>query len=109
VLPGASRISSSLIRIDGIRGLLFRHFGLVPPFDHSAFVPVVHAQFARGGALALPLAQGMNARRVVTLHGGDVGKDKNWSRTLFVPSPMARRDCWCRRAVRLEAPSEYGA
>jgi colanic acid/amylovoran biosynthesis glycosyltransferase len=44
---------------------------------------VVHAQFARGGALALPLARALNARLVVTLHGGDVGKDKNWSGTVL--------------------------
>jgi glycosyltransferase involved in cell wall biosynthesis len=78
VLPDADQISPSTIRVGGVRGLLLRHFGMVPPIDFSAFVPVVHAQFARGGALALPLARTMGAKLVVTLHGGDVGKAKNW-------------------------------
>ena len=69
-------------RIGGVRGLLYRHFGLPPALDFSPFAPVVHAQFARGGALALPLARAMRARLVVTLHGGDV-KDKNWRHTLL--------------------------
>jgi colanic acid/amylovoran biosynthesis glycosyltransferase len=93
VLPGAQRISSSLIRIGGLRGLLFRHFGVTPALDFAPFVPVVHAQFARGGALALPLARAMNARLVVTLHGGDVGKDKNWRHTMLArrwPEVMAQ-------------------
>ena len=80
VLPDAGLISPSTIRIGGVRGLLFRHFGLAPALDVSDFLPVVHAQFARGGALALPLAKAMNAKLVVTLHGGDVGKAKNWRR-----------------------------
>ena len=83
VLPDASRISSSLIRISAIPGLLFRHFGIPPVIDLSEFAPVVHAQFARGGALALPLARTMNASLVVTLHGGDVSKDKNWRHSLL--------------------------
>ena len=83
VLPGADQIGSSVLRIGGVAGLLLRHFGVAPTLDYSAFAPVVHAQFARGGALALPLARAMSARLVVTLHGGDVGKDKNWTHTLL--------------------------
>src|SRR3712207_2413514 len=45
--------------------------------------PVLHAQFARGGALALPLAQALGLRIVVTLHGGDVSKHKNWQHTVL--------------------------
>ena len=93
VLPDAARICPSLIRIGGFRGLLSRHFGIAPELDFSPFVPVVHAQFARGGALALPLARAMDARLVVTLHGGDVGKDKNWRHTLLArrwPEVIAR-------------------
>ena len=83
ILPGASQLGYCCLRIGGVRGLLFRHAGLAPPLNFSGFVPVVHAQFARGGALALPLARAMGARMVVTLHGGDVGKDKNWRGTLL--------------------------
>jgi colanic acid/amylovoran biosynthesis glycosyltransferase len=92
-LPDAAHISSSLIRIGGMRGLLFRHFGIAPPLNLSTFVPVVHAQFARGGALALPLVRAMDAKLVVTLHGGDVGKEKNWRHTLLArlwPEVIAR-------------------
>ena len=93
VMPGAEQICASPIRIGGIRGLLFRHFGVVPALDLSPFIPVVHAQFARGGALALPLAEAMGAKLVVTLHGGDVGKDKNWRHSLLSrrwPAVIAR-------------------
>jgi colanic acid/amylovoran biosynthesis glycosyltransferase len=83
MLPDAGLISSSLIRIGGLQGLLFRHFGVAPALDFSPFVPVVHAQFARGGALALPLVRAMTAKLVVTLHGGDVGKNKNWRGTVL--------------------------
>ncbi len=83
MLPGAERICPSLIRIGGVRGMMSRHFGVAPAMDFASFVPVVHAQFARGGALALPLARAMRARLVVTLHGGDVGKDKNWRHTML--------------------------
>jgi glycosyltransferase involved in cell wall biosynthesis len=93
LLPGASQISQSTIRIGGVQSLLFRYFGAAPSIDVSQFVPVVHAQFARGGALALPFAEAMGARMVVTLHGGDIGKDKNWAHTL-----LARR--WPRVITR---------
>jgi len=80
LLPDAGLISASTIRIGGVRGLLFRHFGVASAVRVAGLLPVVHAQFARGGALALPLARAMNAKLVVTLHGGDVGKAKNWRR-----------------------------
>jgi glycosyltransferase involved in cell wall biosynthesis len=83
VLPDADQISACHLRIGGVRSLIFRHFGIPPPIDLSAFAPVIHAQFARGGALALPLARAMSARLVITLHGGDVGKNKNWRHTLL--------------------------
>ena len=98
LLPDAERIGSCLPPIGGIGGLLFRHLGVAPALDLSDFVPVIHAQFARGGALALPLlramgARAMDARLVVTLHGGDVGKDRNWRGTLLArrwPAVVAR-------------------
>jgi colanic acid/amylovoran biosynthesis glycosyltransferase len=89
LLPQAHEVGSRLLRIGGdgplgfVRRLLFRHCGIPPPIPIEGLAPVVHAQFARGGALALPLARALNARLVVTLHGGDVGKDKNWSGTVL--------------------------
>ena len=89
LLPGAARIGPHRMRLGGtglagpaIR-LLFRHFGLPPLTGFPSAAPVLHAQFARGGALALPLAHGLGLRLVVTLHGGDVSKEKNWHGTLL--------------------------
>src|SRR4051812_5164098 len=88
-----------------LRRLLFRHLGQAPRFGVSylernrsndgppaaaqsddsveeaawpalTLAPVLHAQFARGGALALPLAQALGLQIVVTLHGGDISKHK---------------------------------
>jgi glycosyltransferase involved in cell wall biosynthesis len=50
---------------------------------HGVWAGVLHAQFARGGALALPLVRALNLRMVVTLHGGDVSKHKNWRGTVL--------------------------
>lgn len=41
---------------------------------------VVHAQFARGGAMALPIARALGLPLAVTVHGGDVTKRRNWER-----------------------------
>jgi len=92
LLPGAGEISEDVVRLGGdslagpLRRLLFRHFGVVPliPSRHALkWAGVLHAQFARGGALALPLARALNLRMVVTLHGGDVSKQKNWRGTVL--------------------------
>lgn len=79
-----SPIGPDTIRLGGsgplgaLSRLLFRHLGRVPPIPVRDLAPVLHAQFARGGALALPIARKLNLRLVITLHGGDVSKQKNW-------------------------------
>jgi glycosyltransferase involved in cell wall biosynthesis len=84
LLQDATRISPDVLRLGGgvpfgpLRRLLFRQFGWVPPVGIAGLAPVLHAQFARGGALALPLARALGLRMAVTLHGGDVSKRKNW-------------------------------
>ena len=89
LLPDAGAISPDTRRLGGelpfgpIHRLLFRHFGHVPPIGVPGLAPVLHAQFARGGALVLPLARGLGLRMVVTLHGGDVSKQKNWRGTML--------------------------
>ncbi|HVY18254.1 MAG TPA: glycosyltransferase [Rhodopila sp.] len=89
ILPQVSRLRCQVYRlgdygmVGAARRLLFRHFDVVPRLPVPNFEPVVHAQFARGGVLALPLARSMRAALVVTLHGGDVSKAKNWRRTLL--------------------------
>ncbi len=89
LLPDAAQVGDQLLQLgDGgplgpVHRFLFRHFGRIPPLALPGFAPVLHAQFARGGALALPLALGLGLRMVVTLHGGDVSKQKNWHGTVL--------------------------
>ena len=89
LLPGAAEVGAHRLRLGGdgalgsLRRLLFRHFGIVPPIGVPGLAPVVHAQFARGGALALPLARVLEMRLLVTLHGGDMNKRKNWQGTVL--------------------------
>ena len=102
VMPQAPALGGSTLLLggDGPGGWLRR--AAVPPFRPCAAVAaqaawrrVLHAQFARGGALALPLAQALGLRLVVTLHGGDVSKAKNWRGTV-----QARRWPAVRRGGR---------
>ena len=89
LLPAAASVDAAAMRLGGggpagqVNRLLFRHFGVAPTIPVAGLAPVVHAQFARGGALALPLAQALGSGLVVTLHGGDVSKQKNWRRTVL--------------------------
>jgi glycosyltransferase involved in cell wall biosynthesis len=108
VLQGAREVGENVMRLGGssatgpLQRLLFRHFGIVPRCIYdchgprkpgidqtsqdgiaAGLCPVLHAQFARGGALALPLARALKLRMVVTLHGGDVSKQKNWRGTVL--------------------------
>jgi colanic acid/amylovoran biosynthesis glycosyltransferase len=89
LLPQAGQVGERMLRLGGagpvgaVRRLLFRHCQLAPPVVLPRIAPVMHAQFARGGALALPLARALGLRLAVTLHGGDVGKEKNWHGTML--------------------------
>lgn len=84
MLPGAERVGEHRLRLKGpLRRLLFRHLGVAPRIPFPDLFPVLHAQFARGGALALPIAQALDLKLFVTLHGGDVAKEKNWHGTVL--------------------------
>jgi colanic acid/amylovoran biosynthesis glycosyltransferase len=89
LLTDAPLIGHHLLRLGGssplgpIHRFLYRHLGKLPPIAVPGLAPVLHAQFARGGALALPLARALGLRMVVTLHGGDISKQKNWHRTVL--------------------------
>jgi glycosyltransferase involved in cell wall biosynthesis len=88
VMPQAAALGGSIVWLGGegpsgwLRRALFRHCGRAPRIPLAHIAPVLHAQFARGGALALPLVQALGLRLVVTLHGGDVSKVKNWRGTV---------------------------
>jgi glycosyltransferase involved in cell wall biosynthesis len=70
----------------------FKQFGVLPPQPdlHALRPSIVHAQFGRGGALALPIAQALGIPLVVTFHGGDATKEKHFSTSLF-PTIFQRR------------------
>jgi glycosyltransferase involved in cell wall biosynthesis len=78
--------------LGGLRRALFKELALVPDLESlRAQRPVViHAQFGRGGAFALPLARALNIPLVVTFHGGDAHKDKHYRRG-SPPGLFARR------------------
>ncbi|MBW4022550.1 MAG: glycosyltransferase [Proteobacteria bacterium] len=97
ITPGAAEAGLTVHRLGGesalggLRRAAFKELGLVPdmPALEAMRPVVVHAQFGRGGAFALPLARALNLPLVVTFHGGDAHKDKHYRR--FPPSLFARR------------------
>ena len=82
--------------------VLFKQFGVLPPQpDLRALRPaIVHAQFGRGGALALPIAQALGVPLVVTFHGGDATKEKHFSGGI-VPTIFQRRLAALQREAAL--------
>lgn len=84
---------------DGWNGALFKEFGAVPHIDRLRALGAVcvHAQFGRGGALALPLARAMGLPLCVTFHGGEF-KAAHYR---HFPPALFRR--------RLKALQHYGA
>lgn len=75
-----------------VRRLLFKQVGVVPDLDalRARNPRIVHAQFGRGGALALPIARALGLKLVVTFHGGDATKATHYRRRLL-PTLYQRR------------------
>jgi glycosyltransferase involved in cell wall biosynthesis len=98
VTPIATSAGLAVHRLGGegplspVRRALFKDIGVVPdlPALRLQAPAVIHAQFGRGGAFALPLARALNIPLVVTFHGGDAHKDKHY-RGGFPPGLFARR------------------
>ncbi len=99
-LPHAGIAPPIILGRGGPLGVLdraaFKQLGVVPPMpDLARLAPaLVHAQFGRGGALALPLARRLGVKLVVTFHGGDAHKDKHYRSRLI-------RDVYARRLPAL--------
>ena len=73
-----------------LRRLAFRQMGWGAGHAVADLAPVVvHAQFGRGGALALPMAQQLGLPLVVTFHGGDAFKDRHYGN--HFPPPIFQR------------------
>jgi glycosyltransferase involved in cell wall biosynthesis len=74
-------------QLNGAAGLAFKLAGLVPNLAaFKALDPLcVHAQFGRGGALALPLAEALGVPLIVTFHGSEVDK-ASYYRSFPIPS-----------------------
>jgi glycosyltransferase involved in cell wall biosynthesis len=66
--------------LSGPAGIAFKLLGHVPDAAKLGRLgaTIVHAQFGRGGALALPLARRLALPLVVTLHGGEVSKNAHY-------------------------------
>ncbi|MCX8501143.1 MAG: glycosyltransferase [Alphaproteobacteria bacterium] len=90
--------AGSIITLPWLRRELWRQGGMVPR-EFSALMrqgsearPVgIHANFGRGGALSLPLAERYDLPLVVTYHGGDATKDKHYQPHYGVSSLYLRR------------------
>lgn len=80
----------------------FKAVGLVPGEARlRAMQPrLIHAQFGRGGALALPLARKLGLPLAVTFHGGDAHKDSHY-RTGVTQGLYARRLTVLKEEARL--------
>ncbi len=82
---------------DPVAALLFKQLGVMPKQLKALQPTLVHAQFGKGGALALPLAEYWRVPLVVTFHGGDAFKDRHYRRQWW-PSVFQRR--WERLKAR---------
>ena len=84
IMPDGGELGGSVMPLgrNWLQRALFQQFGILPRLPLGPTEGVLHAQFARGGALALPLARARRLRMVVTLWGGDISKAKNWHGTV---------------------------
>ena len=77
-----------------LRRALFKQAGLRPPETPALAArrpALIHAQFGRGGAIALPLARALGVKLVVTFHGGDAHKDAHYRPGRLFGALFARR------------------
>jgi colanic acid/amylovoran biosynthesis glycosyltransferase len=106
---GADALGETLCIDGALDRALFKTFGKLPSSpDLRALAPrLVHAQFGRGGALALPIAQKLNIPLVVTMHGGDATKDKHYQRGVIPTIYQQRLPALLRAASLFICVSAY--
>ena len=104
-IAGAHVILGQLPGVGALQVPLFRQLGVVPAalldWARARDVRIVHAQFGRGGALALPLARALRVPLVVTFHGGDATKDTHFQPGLRRLGIFQRRWAALRRDAAL--------
>jgi glycosyltransferase involved in cell wall biosynthesis len=92
---GKQLIEGEQILVGGrVEAALFKQLGWLPQRlrNLAARDPaLIHANFGRGGALALPLARALQLPLVVTFHGGDATKHKHYNSTLPIRPVFQRR------------------
>lgn len=95
--------------LGAVRRLMFKQAAIVPDLGSlRALRPrIVHAQFGRGGALALPIAQALGVPLVVTFHGGDATKTTHYRRRLLPTVYQRRLDALKREAAAFVCVSDF--
>lgn len=89
-IASAMRIVGEGRMLGPLQRLAFRQMGWGAGRAVADLSPVVvHAQFGRGGALALPIAKQLGLPLAVTFHGGDAFKDRHYQRVF--PAPIFQR------------------
>lgn len=87
---GTMRIIGEGHMLGALQRLAFKQMGWGAGHAVADLAPVVvHAQFGRGGALALPVARQLGLPLAVTFHGGDAFKDKHYKGGF--PAPIFQR------------------
>lgn len=92
-----------------LRRALFKQAGIVPDLDalRARNPRIVHAQFGRGGALALPIARALGLKLVVTFHGGDATKATHYRRRLLPTLYQRRLPALQREAAAFVCVSDF--
>ena len=92
-----------------VRRALFKQAGVVPDLRllRAMEVRIVHAQFGRGGALALPIARALGVPLVVTFHGGDATKATHYRRRLLPTAYQRRLDALKSEAAAFVCVSDF--
>lgn len=114
---GRDLVTGEVVTIGGdgpagrIERALFKQMGVVPSNIAQLIArrpALIHANFGRGGALALPIAQQLGIPLVVSFHGGDATKHKHYQSSLPIkPIFLRRLDALKREATLFVCVSDF--